>query len=128
MAFDVKLEPGYHFLHEWRDNTVTGAKAYSSGPMVEIKNGALICAGRNLRDCPANAWMHIELSAKIGEGRDNTFDLTLTLPGGQPQRFEKLPFASKTMNKLDWVGFISPGKDAAKAWLDEIVIDFTEAQ
>ncbi|MEO6739775.1 MAG: right-handed parallel beta-helix repeat-containing protein [Chthoniobacteraceae bacterium] len=125
VAFDVKLEPGYHFLHEWRDNTVTGAKTYQSGPMIEFKNGTLSSGGRKLAAFPPNVWLHVELSAKIGDGRDNTFNLTLTLPGQPPQRFEKLPCAGTRMEKLDWVGFISPGKEAAKCWLDEIVIENT---
>jgi hypothetical protein len=127
VAFDVKLGPGYHFLHEWRDNTPLGGKAYQSGPMVEFKNGVVSSGGRKLADFPANVWLHVDITAKIGDGRDNTFDLTLTLPGGQPQHFEKLPFAGTHMEKLDWIGFISPGKEAAKAWLDEIVIENTAA-
>ncbi len=123
VAFDVKLEPGYDFMHEWRDNTPLDGKAYRSGPMIAFKNGALSNGGRKLAEFPANAWLHVELTAKIGDGRDNTFDLSLTLPGGQAQRFEKLPFAGTHMEKLEWVGFISPGKESAKAWLDDIVIE-----
>lgn len=118
----MKLEPRYHFLHEWRDKTVTGAKAYESGPMIEFKNGTLSSGGRKLAAFPPNVWLHVELTAKIGDGRDNTFSLTLTLPDQPPQRFEKLPCASTHMPKLDWVVFNSPGKEAGKYWLDESVI------
>jgi hypothetical protein len=123
VAFDVKLEPGYHFLHEWRDNTPLDGKAYQSGPMIDFHKGVVSVQGRKIADAPEGVWVRVDVTAKIGEGRDNTFDLTLTPPGGQPQRFEKLPFASKAMNRLDWVGFISPGKETLKAWLDEIVIE-----
>jgi hypothetical protein len=123
VAFDVKLEPAFHFQHEWRENTVTGARAYQSGPMIEFRKGVLSSGGRRLTEYPSNEWLHVDLSARIGEGRDNTFDLTVTVPGRQPQHFAKLPFATTNMKKLDWVGFISPGKEAAKCWLDEIVIE-----
>jgi hypothetical protein len=128
VAFDVKLGPGYHFQHEWRDNTVIGSKAYQTGPTIDFKGGVLSSGGRKLADFAANEWLRVELSAKIGEDRDDTFDLTLTLPGKQPQRFEKLPFATRSMKKLDWVGFISPGRVAAKAWLDEIEIESRPAR
>ena len=128
VAFDVKLEADYHLVHEWRDNTNINGKAYQSGPMFEFRKGALISQGRKLADVPANTWVHVDVRAKIGDGRDYTFDLTLTLPGAQPQHFEKLPFAGKLFTKLDWVGFISPSKEAAKCWLDEIGIENSEAQ
>ncbi len=128
VAFDVKIEANYHLLHEWRDNSAANGKAYQSGPMFEIRKGVLMSLGRKLADVPANTWMHIDVRAKIGDGCDYTFDLTLTLPGAQPQRFEKLPFAGKLLRKLDWIGFISPSKEAAKCWLDEIVIENSEAQ
>ena len=95
--------------------------------MIEFKKGVLSSGGRKLADFPANEWLHVELTAKIGDGRDNTFDFTLRLPEQQPQHFEKFPFASTHMEKLDWIGFISPGKEAAKAWLDEIVIENSAA-
>jgi hypothetical protein len=123
VAFDVKIEPGYHLVHEWRDNTKANGKAYQTGPMIEFRKGGLFSQGKKLADAPTNTWLHVELAAKIGDGRDNTFDLTFTLPGAQPQRFEKLPFVSKGCAKLDWLGFSSPGKEAAKCWLDEIVIE-----
>ncbi len=128
VAFDLKMEPGYEFQHEWRDNTPLDGKAYRSGPMIEIKKGALSSGGRKLADAPPNVWLHVDLTAKIGDGRDNTFDLTLTLPGAQPQHFAKLPCAGTHMEKLEWIGFISPGKVAARAWLDEIVIENTPAK
>jgi hypothetical protein len=127
VTFDVKLEANYDLVHEWRDNTPLGGKAYQTGPMIEFKKGVLSSNGRKLADYPTDAWLHVELSAKIGDGRDNTFDLTLTLPGGQPQLFEKLPCVSTHMEKLDWLGFSSPGKEAAKCWLDEIGIENSAA-
>jgi hypothetical protein len=128
IAFDVKLEPGYHFQHEWRENTVTGAKAYQAGPMIEFRKGVMSSGGRKLADYPANEWLHVELTAKIGESSDNTFDLTLTVPRREAQHFEKLPFATPNMKTLDWAGFISPGKESAKCWLDEITIENRDAE
>ena len=125
VAFDVKLEPNYDLVHEWRDSTLIEGKSYQTGPMIEFRKGALFSQGKKLADIPADAWVHVELSAKIGDGRSNTFDLMLTLLGATPQRFEKLPFLSKHCAKLDWLGFSSPGKDAAKCWLDELVIENT---
>ena len=121
----VKLEPDYELVHEWRDSTQINGKEFQTDPAIKFRKGALFSQGKKLADFPANTWLHVDLSAKIGDGRDNTFDLMLTLPGGQPQRFEKLPFVSKLCAKIDWLGFSSPGKEAAKCWLDELVIENT---
>ncbi len=128
VAFDVKLDANYHLIHEWRDNTPLAGKAYQTGPMIEFKKGALMIGARKLADYPANAWLHVELTANLGEGRENTFDLALTLPGGEPLRFEKLPFAGTHMEKIDWLGFSSPGKESANCWLDEIGIENSTAR
>ena len=90
--------------------------------MLNFDKGALSIPGRKLADIPANVWLRIELTAKVGEDRDNTFTLTVTEAGKAAQRFEKLPFASTTSARLDWLGFIGAGKAAAKAWMDDVEI------
>ena len=126
VAFSIKLEPGFHLVHEWREDRADGGKAYQSGPMLDFDKGAISIPGRKLADIPANVWLRIEITARVGEDRDNTYTLTIGEAGKPTQRFEKLPFVDKSSARLDWLGFIGAGKAAAKAWIDDVEIVNTE--
>lgn len=121
VAFDVRMEPAFHLLHEWRDDS----EPYRTGPMLSFNNGVVSAGGRKLTDLPASGWIHVEIVAKLGDQSDKTWTCSITLPGQAAQRFEGLKFVSPEMKKLNWLGFISPGRERAKAWLDEIEIKNT---
>jgi hypothetical protein len=121
VAFDARLEPAFHLLHEWRDDS----EPYRTGPALSILNGKITAGGRNLTDVPPKGWAHIEITAKLGDSSDATWTCVITTHGREPQRFEGLKFASPQMKRLNWLGFISPGKEPAKAWLDELEIENT---
>jgi hypothetical protein len=118
VAFDVRMERGYQLVHEWRDD----AQPYRTGPMLTFDQGAISAPGRKLADLPDNAWVHVEIVAKIGAGSDAPWDCTLTLPGQPAQRFAGLKFVNPEMKALKWIGWASNGKAAAKCWLDEIEV------
>jgi hypothetical protein len=90
--------------------------------MLTFDQGAISAPGRKLADLPDNAWVHVEIVAKIGAGSDATWDCTLTLPGQPAQRFAGLKFVNPEMKALKWIGWASNGKAAAKCWLDEIEV------
>ena len=117
-AFDVRAEPAFYLVYEWRDD----ASPYHTGPMLQIQNGQLRTNDRKLADLPADAWAHIEVIAKLGPDSDATWSCIVTLPGQAPQRFDGLKFVHPAMKELRWLGFIGAGKAAAKCWLDEIEI------
>ena len=118
VAFDVKVEPAIHWIHEWRND----AAPYRTGPMVMIENGKLSIPGRALLDVPANAWLHLEITAALGEKSTATWSLAVTLPGSEPQRFDGLKFVHPEMKTLDWLGFVSAGTEVASWWLDDLDI------
>jgi hypothetical protein len=118
VAFDVKMEPGYLLVHEWRDDH----QPYRSGPQLTFEKGEIRARGKKLTDLPPNEWVRVEVTAKIGEGSDATWSCTLTLPGQEPQRFDGLKFIKPDMKTLKWIGWASNGQAAAKCWLDEIAI------
>ena len=118
VAFDVKLEPAYRLVHEWRDE----ASPYRTGPILMFEKGAMSVPGHKLAELPPNEWAHVEVVAKLGDASDATFSVTLMLRGKEPQHFDGLKFV-KPMRELKWLGFSSPGKEAAKCWLDEIDIE-----
>jgi len=119
VSFDVRLEPGYQLNHEWRDD----AQPYRTGPQLLFEQGEVRANGRKLVALPAEGWLHVEIVARLGEACDGTWACTLTAPGEAPQTFSDLKFIKPDLRKLDWLGWSSNGKAAAKAWLDEIVIE-----
>lgn len=119
VAFDVRLEPGYVLTHEWRD----GALPYHAGPRLDFDKNGIRAGEKKLADLPANEWVHVEMTAKLGAESDGTWNCTLTLPGKEPQHFDGLKFVKPEMKELKWLGFSSPGKAAAKCWIDEIEIE-----
>ena len=118
VAFDVRMERGYHLIHEWRDD----ASRYRTGPMLTFDQGTISAPGRKLADLPADTWVHVEVSAKFGVGSNGTWECALMLPGQPVQRFDGLKFVKPDMKALNWIGFASNSKTAAKCWLDEIEI------
>ena len=71
----------------------------------------------------AKGWAHIEIVAKVGDVSDGTWSCEVTTHGREPQRFDGLKFVAPQMKRLTWLGFISPGLEPARAWLDEIRIE-----
>jgi hypothetical protein len=96
--------------------------------MLAFGKGAIRANGKTLAEFPPNTWVHVEVTAKIGPDSDATWNCTLTLPGKEPQRFDGLQFEKVDMKELKWIGFSSPGRAAAKCWVDEIEIENKPAQ
>ncbi len=115
ISFDLRTEPGYKFVHEWRDHQTP----YQTSIALSVEGDSVKVAGRKLADFPPNHWGHFEIESNLG-GRE--WSLTLTLEGGTPQRFDALPVREPTTD-LRWVGFISSGTTQARAWLDNIHIE-----
>jgi hypothetical protein len=118
-AFDVRCEPDYQLTFEWRDD----ATPYHTGPRLDFGKGMIRANGRTLSELPANTWMRVEVTAKLGADSDATWNCTLTLPDKEPQHFDGLKFEKPDMKALKWLGFSSPGRVAAKCWLDEVEIE-----
>jgi len=114
--FDVKLDAQYRLVHEWRNN----ATPYRTGPMLVIEKGALTVNGKKLMEVPPMQWAHLEIEAALGDKAPGVWNLTVTLPGAAPQRFEGLKFVHPEARTLDWLGFSSPGTVAASCWLDAL--------
>lgn len=119
VAFDVKIEPAYSLNFEWRDD----AQPYRTGPQLIFEQGQVKANGRKLLDLPPDGWLRVEVEAKLGEQCDATWTCTLTAPDGAPQKFNGLKFSDPEMRKLDWLGWSSHSKTAAKAWFDELAVE-----
>jgi hypothetical protein len=122
-GFDLRVEPGVIFHHEWRDDS----NPYQIGPSLWVRGGKLIAAGKELLDIPSGAWVHLEIAAGLGPQSTGTWDLAVTLPGQPPKRFDKLPNASPQWKKLDWLGFCSLAREKTVFYLDNVTLSPSDA-
>lgn len=122
-SFDLRIEPGVLFQHEWRDWRST---LYSVGPSLRVDDAKLRVGGRDtpgLLDLPVGQWVHFSISADLGAGNSGTWNLTVTLPGQEPRRFEKLANGNKTFEQLTWLGFVSHATTKTIFYIDNLKID-----
>ncbi|MEX2577828.1 MAG: right-handed parallel beta-helix repeat-containing protein [Verrucomicrobiales bacterium] len=120
-AFALRLDRDAVFHHEWRDR----ANPYRIGPSLWIENGTLRAADRELVEVPEDQWFHLDISARLGE-EVGTWDLIVTLPEGEPRRFEKLPVRHPDWQSLDWLGFVSQADTDSEIWIDDLEMTHRE--
>ena len=102
--------------HEWRDN----ASPYRVGPSLWIRSGRLSASGKELLALPYGQWVHFEVAAQVGEKNDNTWSLSVTLPGQPAQVFNQLGNGSADWKDLDWLGFVSQADAKTVFYLDNL--------
>ena len=117
-AFDIRVEAGVEFYHEWRDSS----NPYRVGPSLWITGGKLSVAGKPVADVPAGQWVHVEVSAGLGNQSTATWELKLTLPGQAPQTFANLP-CDPQWKRLDWLGFVSNADAKTVFYLDNLLLE-----
>lgn len=71
---------------------------------------------------PADQWVNFEFTARLGTDSDGTYDLTVTLPGEAPQRFEDVLFQSDGFRRFQWFGISSMATDTREFFLDNLEI------
>jgi len=117
LDFALRAEPGAHVIHEWRD---WGARPYKTGPMFTINGGQLFLGSNPVLAIPSGVWVRYRVRAAIGKGTAGKWDLTVTLPGQPPRRFDNLPNTSPDFAALTWIGFISNATDKTVFYLDDL--------
>ena len=100
--FNLRLERGAVFFHEWRD----GSNPYRVGPSLRIENGVVTASGQELMTLPLAVWVGLEIIHTLGSG---VWQLAVKLPGRvPPRRFPNLPCVhGKDMKTLRWWGFVA---------------------
>jgi len=131
-SFDLRVEEGVEFWHEWRD---WSQNPYLIGPSLQVIGNRLKFRETDLLEVPVGQWFHLDITAglgpqstlpDVGEGRGGatgTFEVTVTLPNQPPQRFPDLPFVSPEWKQLTWIGFVSNAQEKTVFYLDNIRID-----
>ena len=86
-GFDLRWETGADVVYEWRDDPAV----YSLGPNLRVDpEGNLAANGKRLLQMPPGQWVRFDVICGIGERATGTYDLTVKLPGTEPQVFKGL--------------------------------------
>jgi len=89
-GFDLRPEPGAVFAYEWRDDPYQ----YHLGPRLQVDaQGWLSANGKRLVQLEHGRWVRIDLQCGLGPQATGTYDLTLRLPGAEPQVHRQLACA-----------------------------------
>ena len=115
--FDVKVEPGFDFYHEWRDVTVF----FRSGPIVRITPDGWLKAGdKPLAQVPLSQWLSVDITCGVGKDLTGKWDLSVRVPGkADPLEFKDLPCGPE-FKALHWLLFGAEGEQNAVAYLDNV--------
>lgn len=120
MEFDVMVDEGFRMNVDWREYGKGGA--FTTGPAMQIgEGGTVICGGRTLMTIPVSQWAHVTMTAAVGENASGTFDLAVSLSGGERKSFPGLRYDAK-FRTLTWVGFISYAEAQSSAFVDNVRI------
>ncbi|UCG47869.1 MAG: right-handed parallel beta-helix repeat-containing protein [Phycisphaerales bacterium] len=117
--FDLRIGPGVQINHEWRD---WRGSPYRVGPSLWVNGTKLRTRDRVLCELPVDEWLHFEIEALIGDARSGTWDLAVTLPGGERIQFRKLANGSEQFERLTWLGFTSNATKRTTFFLDNVQI------
>jgi hypothetical protein len=116
-TFDLRVEEGAEFYHEWRD----AESPYRTGPSLWVTHGKLSIAGKPVVDIPTSQWVHFEIEAGLGSKSTRTWEVVVTLPGQPPKRFADLP-CHPAWKHLDWLGFVSNANGKSVFYLDNLTL------
>lgn len=98
--------------HEWRDHR----SPYRVGPTLRIDSaGRVTAGGKHLLDVPRETWITIAIMC-------GTWDLTITVRGQSPRRFERLPCGNPRFDELQWLGTTSLAKEHTIVHIDDVKI------
>ena len=118
-SFDLRVEKGVNLLYDWRQRTTP----YIAGPSMWVRKGKLGVGEQKLIEIPIGEWMHFEIVAGVGSKLTGTWDLTVTPPGQEPRRFEKLKHQSGKWKSLEFMHFDSPATDTAVFYIDNLMVN-----
>ena len=117
-SFDLFLEPGAAFTHEWRHGNspfVGGVTFRAAADGQASLNGVPICPS------PAGTWLRVELLADLSRPRQKTCQATVAV-AGQPPAHAQAEVTAR-FRAMDWVVFVSEATARTDLYLDNIVLE-----
>ena len=83
-GFDLRWKTGAEFVYEWRDDPAV----YSLGPNLSVDaQGFLAATGKRLLQMSPGQWVRFDVVCGIGDRATGKYNLTVKLPGAEPQVF-----------------------------------------
>jgi hypothetical protein len=108
-SFDIVYDPAAQIVHEWRDD----GRPFLVGPSLSIGPDGVKAAGRVVARPRPGQWLHVAVSAGLGEDANGRWSVSLTPEGGAEQRVEDLPFGAPKFARLSWLGVLSDAQVAS---------------
>jgi len=119
LSFDVRVEPGAIFWHEWRDSQ----NPYQVGPSLRIEaTGALKVGGKTLMTVPHGRWTHMQIDCRLGRSAE-TWTLSVAVQDGPEQTFEGLANGSPNWRRFRWLGFVSEATEKTVFYIDNVKLE-----
>lgn len=115
--FDVRVETGSIFWHEWRDWTPS---TYIQGPSIKIAQGKLMVDSQSLMEIPVGIWTHIKVSCGLGSKAAGKFELAVTISGQHGKTFKDLKCISSKFKMLNYMNFVADANQDAVFYLDNV--------
>jgi hypothetical protein len=116
-SFDLFLEPGAIFTHQWRYGSapfVGGVTFRATADGEATLNDKPICAS------PAGMWLHVELVADLSKPAGKICRAVVTIDGKVAGRAEA-PVSAR-FRAMDWVVYVSDATVKTGFYLDNIVL------
>lgn len=116
-VFSVKCEAGSRVQVETRDYDTK--KPYLTATRLVFADGKAQVRGKTFAECPLGVWTDVEVVLPLSGPKKGTWTCTVTPRGGQPQVKEFAKLESGEFKNLNWIGFISFGKENSVWYLDD---------
>lgn len=75
--FDLRIESGAEFLHEWHDNN----HPYRVEPSLSVVGAKLLVSGKQLLTLPTGRWIRFQISSGVGNKSTGILELVVNVPG-----------------------------------------------
>jgi hypothetical protein len=122
MAFDLRWETGALMQLDWRDDPYQ----YNMGPnLVTSADGWLAANQKKLVQLPAGRWVHIEIVCGLGPQATGNYDLTIALPGAEPQVYRSVA-CSPEFKTLNCIVFMSIADAPSVFYVDNLQFKTTK--
>ncbi len=118
-AFDIRIGRDVRISHEWRDWRTS---PYGVGPSFTIDGSQLKVAGKTLLELPVDQWVHVEITAALGDKSRGDWDMAVTVPGQARGEFKGLKNANAGFERLTWLGFTSNATKQTVFYLDNLTL------
>ena len=86
------------------------------------RQGRSSTSGKLLAAIPVGEWVHVEIECALGKGAPGTYSLTLTAPGGDPERFDDIAITGGAFRAVHWLGFVSNAQVDSVFYADNLKV------